>query len=74
MLAIAQVLDVVPSSTKYGDKPSEERRNMILRCCGMYETSMPTRMKLLLLVNKERLQVESCNVTYTVRAKLGIFG
>lgn len=44
MLAIANVPDVVPSSTKYGERPSEERREMILACCGRYDTRIPTRM------------------------------
>jgi hypothetical protein len=39
------VLDVVPSSTKYGERPSEDRRVMMRRCCGMYETRMPMTMK-----------------------------
>jgi len=34
IFAIANVLEVVPSNTKYGDKPSEERLIMIRRCCG----------------------------------------
>ena len=34
MLANAQVPDVVPSRTKYGEMPSDERREMMRWCCG----------------------------------------
>ena len=30
-----------PSSTHQGDRPSDERREMILRCCGRYEIRIP---------------------------------
>ncbi len=46
MLAKAQVPDMVPKRTKYGDMPSEERRATMRWCCGRYETRMPTRMRL----------------------------
>lgn len=42
---IAAIDDSPPSRTHHGDRPSEERREMILMCCGRYETSIPTRMK-----------------------------
>jgi hypothetical protein len=45
MFAIAKVLDVVPSRTKYGERPSEDRRVIIRRCCGRYDMRMPNRMK-----------------------------
>jgi hypothetical protein len=46
MFAKAHVPLVVPSRTKYGDKPYEERRRMIRMCCGRYEIRMPMRMRL----------------------------
>jgi len=45
MLAKAQVPEVVPSRTKYGERPKDERRLMMRTCCGRYETSIPTKMK-----------------------------
>jgi hypothetical protein len=45
MFTIAKVLDVVPRRTKYGESPSDERLEMMRRCCGRYETRMPTTMK-----------------------------
>lgn len=41
---IENVLDVVPSSTKYGERPSEERRRIMRKCWGRYEMRMPTTM------------------------------
>ncbi len=34
MVAKAQVADVLPRRTKYGDMPSDERRVMMRWCCG----------------------------------------
>jgi hypothetical protein len=46
MLANAHVPLVVPSRTKYGDRPYDERRRMIRMCCGRYEMRIPSKMKL----------------------------
>jgi hypothetical protein len=46
MLAMLAVPDTVPRSTNAGLRPREERRTMILMCCGRYETSMPITRKL----------------------------
>jgi hypothetical protein len=34
MLNSAKVLEVVPRSTNHGERPSEERREMMRMCCG----------------------------------------
>jgi hypothetical protein len=44
MFKSANVPEVVPSSTKYGESPSDDRLEMMRRCCGRYETRMPTTM------------------------------
>jgi hypothetical protein len=48
MLAKADVPDVTPSSTKYGEIPKELRREMIRICWGRYERRMPKIIKLYL--------------------------
>jgi len=46
MFAMLAVADTVPRSTNIGLRPRDERRDMILWCCGRYDTRMPIRMKL----------------------------
>lgn len=46
MFAMLAVPDTKPNSTNSGLRPCDERRIIIFTCCGRYETSMPTKMKL----------------------------
>jgi len=46
IFAMLAVADTIPSSTNIGLRPRDDRRDMILWCCGRYETRMPTTMKL----------------------------
>lgn len=49
MFAKAEVPDVTPRRTKYGDIPKELRRVIIRMCCGRYDTRMPKMIRLLLV-------------------------
>jgi hypothetical protein len=51
IFAMLAVADTVPRSTNIGLRPRDERRDMILWCCGRYDTRMPMRMKLLTAVS-----------------------
>jgi hypothetical protein len=46
IFAKAHVLAVEPSSTKYGDRPSDERRRTMRWCCGRYDSKMAQRINL----------------------------
>jgi hypothetical protein len=47
-LAKADVPDVAPRRTKYGEIPKELRREMMRMCWGRYERRMPKMIKLFL--------------------------
>lgn len=42
MFAMLAVPETVPRSTNMGLRPREERRAIILWCCGRYDARMPT--------------------------------
>jgi hypothetical protein len=48
-LAKADVPDVTPRRTKYGEIPKELRREMMRRCWGRYEMRIPKMIKLYLI-------------------------
>lgn len=48
IFAKAEVPEVTPRRTKYGDMPKELRRVMIRMCWGRYDTRMPKIIKLCL--------------------------
>lgn len=47
MFAKAEVPEVTPNRTKYGEIPKELRRVIIRTCCGRYEKRMPMIIKLI---------------------------
>ena|SRR2546423_12651836 len=74
MFAKAHVPEVVPSRTKYGERPKEERRLMIRMCCGRYDTRMPTRIKLEKWRLERRRSPQPSVRSYSETAKLVVFG
>src|SRR2546423_14990375 len=52
MFAKAHVPEVVPSRTKYGERPKEERRLMIRMCCGRDDKRGAKKIK----VEKKRVK------------------
>lgn len=43
---MANVELVMPSRTKYGERPSDDRREIMRICCGIYERRMPKTMNM----------------------------
>jgi len=46
IFVILAVPETVPRRTNQGERPFEDRRDIILYICGRYETSIPTTIKL----------------------------
>lgn len=63
---MANVELVVPRRTKYGERPSEDRREIMRRCCGMYENKIPTTM------NMERTVVGTSGLATAEQSRFGV--